>query len=58
MKRRDLKIIDERMERISNIVKEMIGETDEIKLKDLRLEIAQLAGGTRGIVTFYLTLED
>ena len=58
MKRRDLKIIDERMERISNIVKEMVGETDQVTLADLRLEIASLAGGTRGIVTFYLTLED
>ena len=58
MKRRDLKIIDERMERISNIVKEMVGETDQVTLADLRFEIASLAGGTRGIVTFYLTLED
>ena len=58
MKRRDLGIIRDRMERINEIIRDMVGESDEIKLKDMRLEIAGLVGGTKGIVDFYLTLED
>ena len=58
MTKKDLKIIDDRMERVCDIVREMVGETDEIKLKDLRGELVALAGGTRGIVAFYLIKED
>ena len=58
MTRKDLKEIDNRMLRIIKLTEDMAGERDIIKVMDLRLEITKLAGGTRGIIEYYLTLED
>jgi len=57
MKTKDLFEINKRMQQIIDITRSMATEKNQIKLMDMRLEITKIAGGTQGIIEFYLTKE-
>ena len=57
MKTKDLFEINKRMQQIINITRSMVTEKNQISLMDMRMEITKIAGGTQGIIEFYLTKE-